>query len=54
MAFQIVQRAAGCQLKTAPYLQLCARTAASKSVILELIFCLFFMLAIHSVLLCTV
>lgn len=32
MAFQIVQRVAGTQLKTAPYLQLTVRTAASKSV----------------------
>lgn len=33
MAFQIVQRVAGNQLKAAPYLQLSVRTAASKSVI---------------------
>lgn len=30
MAFQIVQRVAGTQLKTAPYLQLSVRTAAAK------------------------
>lgn len=33
MAHQIVQRVAGIQLKSAPYLQFTIRTAASKSVI---------------------
>lgn len=38
MAHQIVQRVAGIQLKTAPYLQLTIRTAASKSVIFIYLF----------------
>lgn len=41
MAFQIVQRVTGNQLKATPYLQLSVRTAASKSVIFMWSFVLF-------------